>query len=120
MEWRSLASHRYSTTPLLHSPERSLVNGSLETIAGPVYSGKTSELSRRVRREQIAGLKALVLQASAQGERRLRTAARLPELGVPVLPVRSAAEICEQVNAARARPDVVALDNAHELEPEAA
>ncbi len=99
------------------------MSGSLETITGPVYSGKTSELSRRVRREQIAGLRALVLQVSALGERRLRTAARLPDLGLPVHPVRSVAEIREQINACSSHgggvPEVVALDNAHELEPEA-
>jgi thymidine kinase len=96
------------------------LNGRLEVITGPVYSGKTSELSRQVRREQIAGLRAVVLQSSAHDERRLRTAARLPDLGVAVHPVRTAADVRTLVDAMPERPEVVALDNAHELDLAAA
>src|SRR5262249_54197431 len=91
------------------------MDGSLEAIAGPVYSGKTSELSRRVRREQIAGLRALVAQAAEHPDRRLRTAARLPDLGVPVLAVRNAEDLHARLAAADPVPEVVALDNAHEM-----
>jgi thymidine kinase len=91
------------------------MEGSLETITGPVYSGKTSELSRRVRRELIAGLRALVIQAAEHPERRLRTAARLPDLGVPVLAARSAAELRARLADAGGPVPVLALDNAHEM-----
>lgn len=45
------------------------MSSSLEVITGPMYSGKTEELIRRLKRVSIAGLKALVLRPDLDTKR---------------------------------------------------
>ena len=40
-------------------------HGSLEVVCGPMFSGKSEELIRRVRRAEIAGLRALIVKPAA-------------------------------------------------------
>lgn len=50
------------------NPARPLVNrGSVEVITGSMFSGKTEELIRRLRRAQIAGLKIKIFKPSIDG-----------------------------------------------------
>ena len=68
----------------------------LEVITGCMYSGKSEELIRRLRRCQIAGLRVLVLKSDLDNrysERSLAThiGGRLP--GVTCIPVKNTAEV---------------------------
>jgi thymidine kinase len=47
---------------LENSAVRGIKRGSVEVITGSMFSGKTEELIRRLRRAQFAGLKVVILK----------------------------------------------------------
>jgi thymidine kinase len=86
--------------------------GRVEVIAGPMFTGKTEELLRRVRRAAIAGRRVEVFAHrldTRSGTDRLASHAGLDH---PSLAVASADEIQRAV---RPETDMVAVDEAHFL-----
>ena len=57
-------------TRLLISPVERTAMGSLALIVGPMFSGKTTELQRRIRRFQIARKRYLLVYACGGGDER--------------------------------------------------
>lgn len=83
------------------------MNGRLEVVCGPVLSGKTTELYRRVRRAKVARITTLVLcheSAQAQGH---------PEAIEPVLYVQGTTDDLDVQSAALEGVQLVAVDDAH-------
>ncbi|GIV97129.1 MAG: thymidine kinase [Herpetosiphonaceae bacterium] len=81
--------------------------GSLEVICGSMYSGKTEELIRRVKRAQIARRKVQVFKPAIDTRYSLEEVASHDGVRATAIPVSSAAEIAELIE-----PDttVVAID----------
>ena len=88
-------------------------HGSIEVIAGPMFSGKSEELIRRLRRAQIARLNIRVFKHSADDRYSVDHVVSHSEWRIPSAAVRHAAEIpgsLEQI------PHVIGIDEAHFFE----
>lgn len=90
--------------------------GRLSVIAGPMFSGKSEELMRRVRRATIAGFDVLVISHALDTRSDLTTITSHIGMNIPAVPLADAASIAE---AAQANDyDLIAIDEAQFFGPE--
>ncbi|WP_350271463.1 thymidine kinase [Brevibacterium sp. CBA3109] len=91
-------------------------SGRLEVIAGPMFSGKSEELMRRVRRAKIAGVNVLVLSHSLDTRSDLSAITSHDGINIPAVPVGDVRSLGE---VARAEDyDLVAIDEAQFFGPD--
>jgi len=81
--------------------------GWIELVCGSMFSGKTEELIRRVRRAQIARQQVQVFKPAMDTRYTTEAVTSHNGLGVEAVPVQSAAEIEQQI---RPETSVVAID----------
>lgn len=90
--------------------------GRLEVIAGPMFSGKSEELMRRVRRAKIAGVNVLVISHSLDTRSDLSAITSHIGVNIPAVPVGDVESLAE---AARdGSYDLVAVDEAQFFGPD--
>lgn len=90
--------------------------GRLNVIAGPMFSGKSEELMRRVRRAKIAGVNVLVLSHSLDTRADLSAITTHDGINIPAIPVGDVESLAEL---ARAEDyDLVAIDEAQFFGPD--
>lgn len=82
----------------------------LEVITGPMFSGKSEELMRRVRRARIAGIKVAVISHSLDTRTDLSAVTSHTGASVPSTPVSSMEALAEVVRSDDF--DLVAIDEA--------
>ncbi|HET9333658.1 MAG TPA: thymidine kinase [Gemmatimonadota bacterium] len=92
-------------TPFVRGPV-----GWVEVICGPMFSGKSEELIRRVRRTQIARQRVQVFKPLIDDRYSEDEIVSHSALRIPAMNVRTAREILEGVEA---RTQVVGIDEAH-------
>ena len=83
--------------------------GWLEVICGPMFSGKTEELIRRLRRAEIAKLKVQVFKPVIDDRYSILEVVSHSDQRTGALPVRAAKELLERVEEGT---DVVGIDEA--------
>ncbi|MDN5808304.1 MAG: thymidine kinase [Brevibacterium sp.] len=90
--------------------------GRLDVIAGPMFSGKSEELMRRVRRAKIAGVSVLVLSHSLDTRSELSAITSHTGVNIPAVPVGDGETLAKM---ARAEDyDLVAIDEAQFFGPD--
>lgn len=90
--------------------------GRLEVITGPMFSGKSEELMRRVRRARIAGINALVISHALDTRAELFAVTSHIGVTVPAVPVPDVTALAE---AARTEDfDLIAIDEAQFFGPD--
>lgn len=90
--------------------------GRLTVIAGPMFSGKSEELMRRVRRATIAGIDVLVVSHSLDTRSDISTITSHTGVNIPAVPLGDVASLSE---AARQKDyDLIAIDEAQFFGPE--
>jgi thymidine kinase len=90
--------------------------GRLAVIAGPMFSGKSEELMRRVRRATIAGIDVLVVSHSIDTRSSISTITSHIGINIPAVPLADATSIAE---AARTEDcELIAIDEAQFFGPE--
>lgn len=87
--------------------------GRIEVICGSMFSGKSEELIRRVRRAQIARQRVQVFKPAIDDRYDRRQVASHDGARVEALPVRTSAEVVEHLSSG---VDVVAIDEAQFLD----
>jgi thymidine kinase len=87
--------------------------GVLEVICGPMFSGKTEELIRRLRRAQIARQRVVILKPQIDTRYGSDHLVSHSELRIPSVRIESSAEIKRLARDA----DVVGIDEAQFLDP---
>jgi thymidine kinase len=92
-------------------PRPDLSRGHVEVICGPMFSGKTEELIRRLRRAQIARQGVLVVKPKIDDRYDKTDVVSHSSLRIPSVPLTSAAEI-EPAMKQAGRIDVVGVDEA--------
>lgn len=90
--------------------------GRLEVIAGPMFSGKSEELMRRVRRATIAGVEVAVISHALDTRADLSTVTSHIGVNIPAIAVSDVAALAEVVEAGDY--DLVAIDEAQFFGPE--
>ncbi len=70
--------------------------GSLEVTCGPMFSGKTEELIRRLRRAQIARQRVVILKPSIDDRYDLDHLVSHSQIRIPSVQVKSSAEVLAQ------------------------
>ncbi len=88
--------------------------GSIEVICGSMFSGKTEELIRRVRRAQIARQRVQVFKHSLDDRYAVQAITSHNGARVEAVPVSSSPEVAGRVEAGT---DVVAVDEVQFLDP---
>ncbi len=88
--------------------------GSIEVICGSMFSGKTEELIRRVRRAQIARQRVQVFKHSLDDRYAVQAITSHNGARVEAVPVSSSPEVAGRVGAGT---DVVAVDEVQFLDP---
>ncbi|MEY2752411.1 MAG: hypothetical protein RLZZ570_357 [Bacteroidota bacterium] len=94
--------------------ERAPRSGHIEVIAGSMFSGKTEELIRRLKRAQIAQLKVMVFKPLTDNRYAENAVVTHDEGRMEARPVASAREVLDAARDA----DVVGLDEAQFFDPE--
>jgi thymidine kinase len=98
------------------SPSTMTDTGRLSVIAGPMFSGKSEELMRRVRRATIAGIEVLVISHALDTRSDLTTITSHIGMNIPAVPLGDAGSIAE---AARTNDyGLIAIDEAQFFGPE--
>ncbi len=82
--------------------------GWIEVICGSMFSGKTEELIRRLRRAQIANLRVGIFKPQSDDRYHRENIVSHDENSIPSIPVSHAKAILEQVSTV----DVVGIDEA--------
>ena len=91
-------------------------SGRLTVIAGPMFSGKSEELMRRVRRATIAGVDVLVVSHSLDTRSNISTITSHTGVNIPAVPLGDVASLAE---AARQKDyDLIAIDEAQFFGPD--
>ena len=93
----------------------------LKVITGPMFSGKTEELIRALKRAEIQGRKVLVFKPAVDTRTGTAIVARqksdlgkkefTASLSMPATPIRSAAELRAHIH--QYHPEVIGFDEAH-------
>lgn len=91
------------------SPFTPLSGGSIEVVCGPMFSGKTEELIRRVRRAQIARQKVQIFKPGIDNRYHESDVVSHSSLSIAATPIRDAVEILQKINDTTR---VVAIDEA--------
>ncbi len=74
-----------------------LASGVVEVVCGPMFSGKTEELIRRVRRAQIARLKTQIFKPAIDDRYHETKVVSHSSLSIQAVPVKSSVEILEKL-----------------------
>ncbi len=74
-----------------------LASGVVEVVCGPMFSGKTEELIRRVRRAQIARLKTQIFKPAIDDRYHETKVVSHSSLSIQAVPVKSSVEILERL-----------------------
>lgn len=90
-------------------------NGSLEVIAGSMFSGKTDELIRRLRRATIAKQKVQVFKPSIDTRYEIEKVTSHAGSEFAAIPINQTSEILEHIDESTT---VVAIDEAQFFDPE--
>lgn len=90
--------------------------GRLTVIAGPMFSGKSEELMRRVRRATIAGIDVLVVSHLLDTRSALSTITSHIGVNIPAVPLADVESLSEAVRSEDC--DLVAIDEAQFFGPE--
>ncbi|MFE2656464.1 thymidine kinase [Brevibacterium sp. NPDC059310] len=90
--------------------------GRLEVITGPMFSGKSEELMRRVRRARIAGVNALVISHSLDTRAELSAVTSHIGVNIPAIPVGNVTDLAAAVAAEDF--DLIAIDEAQFFGPD--
>lgn len=90
--------------------------GRLTVIAGPMFSGKSEELMRRVRRATIAGIEVLVVSHSLDTRSDITQISSHIGMNIPAVPLSDADSLAEAALADHV--DLVAIDEAQFFGPE--
>nr|WP_281412376.1 thymidine kinase [Brevibacterium oceani] len=90
--------------------------GRLTVIAGPMFSGKSEELMRRVRRATIAGITVLVVSHSLDTRSSISTITSHVGANIPAVPLPDVDSLAEAVRSADY--DLVAIDEAQFFGPD--
>lgn len=90
--------------------------GRLEVITGPMFSGKSEELMRRVRRARIAGVDVLVISHALDTRTELSSVTSHNGVNIPAVPVGDVRALVEAVRAAGC--DLLAIDEAQFFGPD--
>lgn len=90
--------------------------GRLEVIAGPMFSGKSEELMRRVRRATIAGVHVLVISHALDTRADLSRITSHNGVNIPAIPVGDVAALTEATHAEDF--ELIAIDEAQFFGPE--
>ena len=86
------------------------MKGSLEVICGPMYSGKSEELIRRIRRFEIARQKAIVFKPKIDNRYEQTDVVSHSGLKTKAFPVSSGKSILKIIDDVEQEFDVVAID----------
>jgi len=86
--------------------------GSIEVICGPMFSGKTEELIRRLRRSQIARRRVVILKPEIDDRYAADHLVSHSALRIPSLTVRTSADVYRQAREA----EVIGIDEAQFLD----
>jgi thymidine kinase len=73
------------------------VSGSIEVVCGPMFSGKTEELIRRVKRAQIARQKVQIFKPGIDNRYHETEVVSHSSISTPATPVNSSVEILQKV-----------------------
>src|SRR6187401_457172 len=79
-------------------PHRPVKNGWIEVIAGGMFSGKSEELIRRLRRAQIAKQKVQIFKPAIDTRYSTVEIVSHSDMKIPSEPVRSSAELLSRVS----------------------
>ncbi|WP_209325243.1 thymidine kinase [Brevibacterium renqingii] len=90
--------------------------GRLTVIAGPMFSGKSEELMRRVRRATIAGVEVLVVSHSLDTRSDISTITSHIGMNIPAVPLGDVESLVEAAGAEDY--DLVAIDEAQFFGPD--
>ena len=90
--------------------------GRLTVIAGPMFSGKSEELMRRVRRATIAGIDVLVVSHSLDTRSDISTITSHTGVNIPAVPLGDVASLAGA--ALQKDYDLIAIDEAQFFGPE--
>ena len=90
--------------------------GRLDVIAGPMFSGKSEELMRRVRRAKIAGVSVLVISHSLDTRTDLSAITSHIGVNIPAVPVGDVTTLAEVASAENY--ELVAIDEAQFFGPD--
>src|SRR5579884_2618995 len=86
--------------------------GWIEVVVGPMFSGKSEELIRRLRRAEIARQRVQIFKPAIDQRYAVAEIVSHSGLGIASQPVHNAAEILDRVDA---RTEVVGIDEAQFL-----
>jgi thymidine kinase len=84
--------------------------GKIEVICGPMFSGKTEELIRRIRRAQIAKQKVAIFKSVVDIRYTRKDIVSHNDTKIPSTLVKNSHELLERVHSMK--PDVVGIDEA--------
>ena len=74
-----------------------MATGSIEVVCGPMFSGKTEELIRRVRRAQIARMKVQIFKPAIDNRYHETDVVRHSSASVKAVPVKNEMEILQKL-----------------------
>ncbi len=86
--------------------------GWLEVITGPMYSGKTEELLRRMRRATIAGMVVRLFKPAIDDRYRVDTVSSHNGQSMSAIPLQRPIEVVQHLQGASDRVQVVGIDEA--------
>ena len=96
----------------MHRSDLYLGEGRLEVICGPMFSGKTEELLRRVRRSVIAKRPTLLVKPATDTRYAIGDIVSHDKTAMPSVVVERASDILEVLEVDGKQPLVVAIDEA--------
>ena len=96
----------------MHRSDSYLGEGRLEVICGPMFSGKTEELLRRVRRSLIAKLPTLLVKPTTDTRYAIGDVVSHDKTAMPSVVVEKASDILNVLEADGRQALVVAIDEA--------
>jgi thymidine kinase len=92
-------------------------HGHVEVICGPMFSGKTEELIKRLRRAQIARQRVVVFKPKIDARYDESAVVSHSSMRIESVPIESSAEIEVWLRAHGATPAVVGIDEAQFFDP---
>ena len=89
-------------------------SGSIEVVCGPMFSGKTEELIRRVKRAQIARQKVQIFKPAIDNRYHETEVVSHSSLSIEATPVNTSVEILQKVENKLYKSQAVKLDDVKE------
>jgi len=104
-----VSSQSYSAPP---------IRGSIEVITGSMFSGKTEELIRRLRRAELAGLGVLIFKPSYDSRYHTGRIVSHDQNSIPCESVNTSSEIPRLIQEKGHQIQVIGIDEAQFFDPE--